>query len=174
MTSSRAPSTPAARALRLAGQVQVLGLASAAAVAERYVGTVDRYLAQRPPGPSADPADRATDVGRRAETLELPAVPAGACSAVALWVHNPTAATVTTAVRPGRLVSADGHELPAGTVLVPPAPEVVPGGSAEVCLQVQVPVGTPPGHYHAVVTSTATPHQALPVHLEVLAAERPR
>jgi hypothetical protein len=62
----------ASRALHLMADVQAFGLVSAASVADRYLETVDRYLAQDPPtaptptGLSADPS-LAEVAGRMAE-----------------------------------------------------------------------------------------------------------
>jgi len=202
---SNAEREAAARALDIVGQVQVFGLASAAAVAERYIGTVDRYLAEHdaPVGTSEDDRGRGSPdlmwaacmeqalmqsldrVGAwqddvrlksrtpRQEILRLPPVPAGSDSRAAVWVHNPTTAPVVLTVRMSSLTSADGAVLPADEVVVETggSVEVDAGGSAQVMLHVQVPSGTRPGHFHAVLTSTATPRQALPVLLEVLTAE---
>lgn len=189
------------RARDIVGRVQVLGLASAAAVAERYIETVDRYLAGRED--SADGrAEQADGAGALAllrleeatlrtldlltggtaapdgssgppaqDTLVLPPVPAGGCTDAALWVHNPSAAPVVASLRMTSLVSADGHELPPATVVVPSGGgvEVDAGGSLEVRVRLLVPPGTPPGHFHGVVTSTAAPRQCLPVLLQVQA-----
>lgn len=204
----------AARAFDIVEQVQVFGLASAAVVAERYIGAVDRYLAQRaePVETSRQDRDTAPTLARLeqamvrsldavasgvsgtgwvrpgraapAEVLHLPAVRAGATARTSVWVHNPTAVPVPVTARLSALTAADGHVLPSEAVMVTPErsaesgsswpAEVAPGGSCEVRVEIHVPADTPPGHFHAVVTSTATPRQALPVRLEVRAAEEPR
>lgn len=199
---SNAGREAAARALDMAGQVQVFGLASAAAVAERYIETVDRYLAERdvpvrtreddhgPGSPdtmwaacmeqallqSLDLVAALQDEwgpGSGAltqEVLRFPPVHAGDDSRATVWVHNPTTAPVVLGVRMSSLTAADGAVLPADEVLVGGvgSVQVDAGGSARVTLRVQVPPGTPPGHFHAVLTNTATPQQGLPVILEVL------
>ena len=158
-------------ALDLVSQVQVLGLASAAAVAERYVGSLDRQGDRRF-------TDRTVGQGRgardgAADRLELAPVGPGGRAVASLWVHNPTSAPVEVTLRAGALVCAEGAVLPAGSVVVEPRGPVTvaPGGSAEHRVVLLVPGATAPGHYHGVITSTATPHQALPVHLEVLHGE---
>lgn len=194
-----------ARALDIVSQVQVFGLASASAVAERYIGTVDRYLAERDvrvPTGDDDHAPGSPDMvwagclerallrsldlvaalpeglvpgsGTFAqEVLRLPPVHAGGDSRGTVWVHNPTTVPVVLTVRMSSLTSANGPVLPADEVLVGGvgSVQVDAGGSARVTLHVQVPPGTPPGHFHAVLTSTATPQQGLPVLLEVLRGE---
>jgi hypothetical protein len=215
----------AARVLDVVGQVQAFGLASAAAVAERYVQTVDRYLAERdtPPGDGADRGEAAggaaqalagmerallrsvelvatgldgqwpglewpgldgrrpaTGAGPHPDILELPPVRAGECAQASLWVHNRTSAAVPVTLRAGLLASSEGNVVAADVEVVEAlanprsgtvaAAEVPPGGSAEVRVRVRVPAGTAPGHFHGLVTSTATPRQALPLLLEVLPA----
>ncbi|GGK75141.1 hypothetical protein [Ornithinimicrobium pekingense] len=161
----------AAVAGEIVDRVQVLGLASASAVAERCIATVDRYLADRDGPRTLDlPAVGGPAPGPQpAEALELPAVPAGSSTGGSLWIHNPTTAPVRARVRVSSLTSAEGHLLPAPTVGVPSSAgiEVAAGGSVEVRVQVRVPAGTPPGHFHGVVTSTATPRQCLPLLLHV-------
>jgi hypothetical protein len=160
-----------ARVAELTGRVQLLGMASAAAVAERYVAVVERFLARRPSeGVLGDALGLQPGAVPGPETLELPAAHPGTRSTASLWLHNPTAAPVSAVVQVGRLTSADGLVLPAGAVVSASAPtdRVAPGASAEVRLLVNVPQDTPAGHFHAVVTSAATPRQALLLHLEVL------
>jgi hypothetical protein len=150
------------------GQVQVFGLASAAAVAERYVGTVDRHVGRRDTsGKGATvPVTRAVS----AEILHLPPAPRGSKTTTCLWVHNPTAVSVTLTMHLSNMVSAQGDTIPTRALAVDPAVTTVePGGAAQVWLSVAVPNAMPPGHYHGIVTSTATPRQSLPIHLEVQA-----
>ncbi|GAA1183293.1 hypothetical protein GCM10009584_26700 [Ornithinimicrobium humiphilum] len=167
-------------ALGMAGQVQALGLATAAAVADRWLGALDPA-----PGPTthAGPADRWGDLlgavatTPTADRLVLPAAAPGNITGAELWVHNPTARPVEVEVHVGPLTSSTGGTLPTGAArampvgVAPRAPLVVaPGGAARVRLEVAVPEGTPAGHLHGVVTCSATPRQALPVVLEVRAA----
>ncbi|MFK5647822.1 hypothetical protein ACI3ET_15040 [Ornithinimicrobium sp. LYQ121] len=198
-------SEAAARALHLISEVQAFGLASAAAVAERYIQTVDGYLGQRPrPGtdasdddPAGSPLSRNAERMVRAgsasfdllgallvtgeappatggEALDLPPTSPGGRSQASAWVHNPTTVPVWATVRVSSLGSSGGYLLPPGAVEVEPAGAayVDAGGSAEITVRILVPQGTPPEHFHALVTSTSTPRQALPLHLEVLAGER--
>lgn len=143
-------------------------------VAERVVQVWSRssevlstVISQAAAGPGEDPP--------AGEILHLPPVRAGESSTSQVWVHNPTPDPVAVALRVSAFVSADGRSLPAGSVaLEPPGPLPVPqGGAGAVELRVLVPPATPPGHFHALLTSTATPSQALPVHLEVLPTGRP-
>lgn len=154
----------------IVSRVQVLGLASAHAVAERCIETLDRYLARRDgPGVLAPLGGAGPAPGPQApETLELPAVPAGGSTEAFLWLHNPTAAPVRAGVRVSPLTSAEGHLVPAPTVAEEATgAEVGAGGSLQVRVTVRVPAGTPPGHYHGVATSRATPRQGLPVVVQV-------
>lgn len=182
------PGGGVARMVDVVGQVQALGLASAAAVAERYVGTVDRYLAER-----AATTGRWEGWGQRTpadpdqEVLVIPGVTAGTLSQASLWVHSSSAPAVV-AVRAGPLTSPDGQVLtpaveaadawgrpnragttgPGSTAGAACEVDVAPDRPAEVRLLVAVPPGTAPGHFHGVVTCTGAPHRALPVSLEVL------
>lgn len=177
------------RVVDVVGQVQALGLASAAAVAERCVGTVDRYLAER-----AAPTGRGEWLGGRAptdpgqEVLLIPGATPGSLSHASLWVHSTTSAPAVVTVRAGPLTSPDGQVLipaaevldasgrrepagnaGAGSTLGPACEvEVARDRPAEVRLLVPVPPGTAPGHFHGVVTCTGAPRRALPVVLEVL------
>lgn len=178
-----------ARVVDVVGQVQALGLASAAAVAERYVGTVDRYLAGR-----AAPTGHWDRWGERTpphpdeEVLVIPGTTPGSPGHASLWVHSTTPAPVVVTVRAGPLTSPDGQVLvpavevldasgrrePPGTAGVGSTPgaacrvEAARDRPAEVRLLVPVPLGTGPGHFHGVVTCTGAPRRALPVTLEVL------
>lgn len=166
--ASGAPGRSLARAM--VSQVQVLGLASAAAVVERYVGTLDDAVDGPPAGPALPRIHGPRPAGPLApDVVELPTVSPGARTTASVWVHNPTAAPVAVTLRASGMVHAAGDVIPAdAVVVVPSAPATVQaGGSVAMRLAVRVPSSAPPGHYHAVLTSTATPAQALPVHLEV-------
>lgn len=197
----------AVRALRLIEEVQAFGLGCAAAVADRYVQVVDRYLDQRgdPAGARTGEAGDATllEVGERmaqawsrsAEVvatalaqaaaspgegspepvLHLPPVRPGESSTGRLWVHNPTPDLVTVTIRASIPVNVDGGSLPPVSLVLEPdgSLPVEAGGAAEVRVRVLVPRETSPGHFHALLTSTATPSQALGLHVEVLAEEGP-
>lgn len=104
------------------------------------------------------------------EALDLPAVSPGTSTSSSVWVHNPTPSPVRVTVRTSAFLAPDGTTLPADAVVLEPRGPVPvePGAAGEVRCRVDVPRGTPPGHFHAVLTSTATPQQAVSLHLQVL------
>jgi hypothetical protein len=162
---------PAARARRLIGDVQTFGLVSAAAVAERYVETVDRYLSRHqesadgPAQTGEDPLARAAEQMAQAwlrsvdllssaldhrlaggtssypDPLVLPPARPGTTSSASLWVHNPTGVAAQVVVRLGTLTAVDGTSWSPDAVVVEPSGGV--GVEAGGSAEVRVVVRVP-------------------------------
>jgi len=193
------PAAHGARAL--VGDVQRFGLFSAAAVVDRYVEIVNRAIAadaviSRPPLAERD-ATRADLAARVAaaclelldavtsvlvqagpawtapdqEGLTLPRTSAGSGSEVSVWVHNPTAAPVTSVELRATSLAGSRSSIPVEAVSFTPSsvPVVEPGAARAVRLHVAVPAGQPPGCYHGLVVSSVDGSQPIPMSLEVRA-----
>jgi hypothetical protein len=173
---------------RLLDDVQRLGLATASAVIDRFSSMV-RPLAPSgatraggvggAPGPPLWPVARhwgfvAPGVGPAAqpgiETVVLSPVAAGGLAGGTAWLHNTTgAAAGRLALRCTDLVGPGAALLPGGEVALAPAevPEIGPGESVAVSIEVAVPTGQPPGTYRGLVVMSDPPGGAVALHLLV-------
>ncbi len=103
------------------------------------------------------------------DELVLPGVDPGACSEVAVWVHNPTASPVSDVrLRATSLVATTGV-IPGEAVAF--SPEVLavvqPGNVGEIRLRVTVPADQPAGVYQGLVLSSVDGSRSIGLTLAV-------
>ena len=111
------------------------------------------------------------DPGRGArETVVLPPAAGGSTSVAALWLHNATDASVRRVeLHATALTSSSGAVIPAAALTLSPSNVDVLAANShrQVTVQVTVPPGQAPGHYHGVVVLSAAPDEAMALLLEV-------
>jgi hypothetical protein len=138
--------------------------ASVAGLAQAYADAVAG--AARVVTPSTRPDD--------GSGVSLGAARPGGSAQTSLWLHNPTGGALVGALAStSTLLAAGGAVLDAAAMTLDPAvlPPVPPGGTAELRVRVQVPLGQAPGTYHGLVLVSAAPEQPLPIRVQVVSDE---
>lgn len=182
---------------QLIGDVQRLGLISAARVIDRYTKLVDSADGATAPASRTDrdaaqvalatrlaeaylrlvdaTAELASAVGRgdpgtTMERVALGTARPGSQVQARLWIHNPTEEAVQAEVAMTDLTSSKGDSVPGAVISLTPrrVGRLDPFTSREVRIRVDVPDDQPTGCYHGLVLVTAAPADPVAVQLEVV------
>lgn len=180
----------------LVEDVQRFGLASAAAVVDRYIHLAGRSLGGRP-GPAEAPSgeagarpvdetaarltdtmltllDTLADLGSETgahvdDAIVLPSTAPGSSTAAPAWVHNPTIGRPRVAVTATSMAAPSGHHIPASAVSTSPAETTVEAtSSVELELRVEVPEGQAPGVYRGLLLLSVAPDDPVGLVLRVI------